>query len=140
MVPPTQSLRRAPSTVLIHGFDEILRETLQSLLNVDLKDLSWTQAVLPVSAGGLGVRRSVDIALSCYLGSLAEVKKLVVAIGASSTESWITDSTQAALANFRDQWNSVPEYITQRSLDRIVVSRLQRDLESQIPDSSRRAV
>jgi hypothetical protein len=36
-------------------------------LNVDLSDVTWKQATLPVASGGLGVRLAVDLALPAFL-------------------------------------------------------------------------
>jgi hypothetical protein len=47
------------------------RNTLQSITNVDLYDSAWNQATLPISFGGLGVRRASDLALPAFLSSVA---------------------------------------------------------------------
>jgi hypothetical protein len=52
-------------------YDGFIRKTLQSLINVDLCDSAWNQATLPVSFGGLGVRRASDLALPAFLSSVA---------------------------------------------------------------------
>mgnify|MGYP003478004916 CR=1 FL=1 len=51
-------LRTAPCTDSpeLPRYDAVLRESLSSVLNVDLDDKRWTQASLPVRWGGLGVR------------------------------------------------------------------------------------
>ena len=43
-------------------------------------DDTWTQATLPVSLGGLGVRKSQDIALPCFISSLHATDSIVASI------------------------------------------------------------
>jgi hypothetical protein len=57
------------STVL-REFDGVIQHTLKIILNVDLADDVWTQATLPVSSGGLGVRLATDLALPAFLSSV----------------------------------------------------------------------
>ena len=59
-------------------FDSDLRRLLSTILNVDLdNDSAWLQATLPVRAGGLGVRRAVQLASSAYLASAAGCSALI---------------------------------------------------------------
>ena len=53
--------------------------TLQSLLNIDLSAsvAALTQAVLPVSAGGLGIRMATDLALPAFMSSITGTNDLV---------------------------------------------------------------
>ena len=51
---------------------------LSTILNVDLdNDSAWLQATLPVRAGGLGIRRAVQLASSAYLASAAGCSALI---------------------------------------------------------------
>jgi hypothetical protein len=59
-------------------FDSDLRRLLSTILNVDLdNDSAWLQATLPVRAGGLGIRRAVQLASSAYLASAAGCSALI---------------------------------------------------------------
>ena len=49
--------------------DAVLRESLSATLNVDLDDIRWSQASLPIRWDGLGVRSVVLLAPSAYLAS-----------------------------------------------------------------------
>jgi hypothetical protein len=46
-------------------------------MNVELSDNPWTQATLPVTHGGLGIRRATDIALPAYLSSVTGSHALI---------------------------------------------------------------
>ena len=46
-------------------------DALKAILNVDLDDVIWKQATLPVSSGGLGVRLATDLALPAFLSSVS---------------------------------------------------------------------
>jgi hypothetical protein len=52
------TLRCAPCVEcpIIKQYDTLLRNTLQSILDVALDDTSWEQATLPVKRGGLGIQ------------------------------------------------------------------------------------
>ena len=59
-------------------FDESLRHLVCVILNVSLDDNSaWLQASLPVRSGGIGIRRSVQLAPSVYLASVACCSELI---------------------------------------------------------------
>lgn len=73
------TLRSSPCflNLLLLEYDAIIRQTLQSVLNVSLSDESWQQASLPVSLGGLGIRSAGDIALPAFLSSTSASVNLV---------------------------------------------------------------
>jgi len=48
----------------ISEYNEVIQLTLKVILNVDLLDIIWRQATIPVSSGGLGVRFTMDLALT----------------------------------------------------------------------------
>ena len=54
---------------LLAEYDDVIRQTLNVILNIDLSDVIWKQATLPVSSGGLGIRLAVDLALPAFLSS-----------------------------------------------------------------------
>ena len=60
--------------------DEKLRDLMGHILNVDLSDHQWSQATLPVKWGGLGIRRTTQVAPSAFLASAAGVETLVSSI------------------------------------------------------------
>ena len=64
-------------------FDELLRTTLNTIINANLSDLHWIWASLPVSDGGLGVRRVSTLALPAFLSSYASTSSTQLAILAS---------------------------------------------------------
>ena len=73
-------LRTAPCFLSdqLEGFDDLLRSVLSTILNIDLGlDTAWLQATLPVRAGGIGIRRAVQLAPSAYLASAAGCSELV---------------------------------------------------------------
>ena len=73
-------LRTAPCflTDLLSTFDDHLRTLLSEILNVNLANESaWTQASLPVKAGGIGIRRATQLAPSAYLASAAGCSELI---------------------------------------------------------------
>ena len=72
-------LRTSPCFLVpaLHDFDSLLRSLLGAILNVNLSDSAWTQASLPVRAGGLGVRSTTQLAPSAYLALAAGCTHLI---------------------------------------------------------------
>ena len=109
------TLRTAPCTgskelVL---YDEVLRSTLSTTLNVDLSDGGWQQASLPVRWGGLGVRSAVMLAPSAYLASAASTATLVQKLLPPFLHHITDRSTPNALA----AWKSAVEPSTLPPVD-----------------------
>jgi len=52
-------------------YDETIRSTLSSTLNIELTENGWRQAVLPVKWGGLGICSIVQLTTSAYMASAA---------------------------------------------------------------------
>ena len=74
------TLRTAPCFLSCHlqSFDDILRSILSLIVNVSLNsDSAWLQASLPVKAGGIGIRRSTQLAPTAYLASAAGCSDLI---------------------------------------------------------------
>ena len=73
-------LRTAPCfhSPLLEVFDQELRSLLNLTLNIPFEDHhTWLQETLPVGCGGLGVRRSVQLAPSAFLASAAASSPLI---------------------------------------------------------------
>ena len=62
---------------LLNVYDDNLRLMLINILNISLTDSEWAQATLPIGLGGLGVRKSAELAPSAYLASAAASLHLV---------------------------------------------------------------
>jgi len=57
-------------------FNSLLRKGIGTICNLDLTDIQWLQASLPVTYGGLGVRRVSSLASSAFLASAAATDTL----------------------------------------------------------------
>ena len=88
------------STVLSE-YDDVIRDTLKIVLNVDLTDDIWKQATLPVSKGGLGVRLASDLALPAFLSSVN---------GASEMTLQLLPARLHAVSSIRDPAYIVASY------------------------------
>ena len=55
---------------VLADYDSVIQQTLRVILNVDLTETVWSQATLPVSSGGLGVRLAMELALPAFLSSV----------------------------------------------------------------------
>ena len=79
----TYLLRSSPAYQqedLLKDFDTAIRDSMSLTANVNFTDEAWTQASLPVRHGGLGIRKSGDIALPGYISSALSSHSLVEAI------------------------------------------------------------
>src|SRR6476469_335724 len=65
--------------------DAMLRDLVCQILNVNLNDLQWDQASLPVKWGGPGIRKTTHVASSAFLASAAGVVDLVSTMRAKDT-------------------------------------------------------
>jgi len=82
-IPRLQYLLRCSPVFASPGrweLDDIIKETLSSILNTQLDEDIWTQASLPVRWGGLGVRNVSSLAMSAFLSSLHATEPLVQAM------------------------------------------------------------
>jgi hypothetical protein len=64
----------------IKSIDNAIRNSLQKFLNIKFNENQWTLASLPISNGGLGIRKIQDISLPAFLGSIHGVHDLVFQI------------------------------------------------------------
>ena len=73
-------LRCAPcyNSAVLSQYDTVIKQTLQVILNIDLTESVWSQASLPISHGGLGVRLATDLALPAFLSSVAGSSNLTI--------------------------------------------------------------
>jgi len=55
----------------LEAYNILLRKGISVIANLDLSDVHWLQASLPVKEGGLGVRRVTSLAPSAFLASAA---------------------------------------------------------------------
>ena len=61
---------------LWQNFDNITRDSLSRILGVPVNNWQWSQAQLPVSTGGLGLRAAEDHAAAAYISSLLSSQDL----------------------------------------------------------------
>lgn len=57
--------------------DTCLKDSLQSILNINFTYIQWSQATLPISKGGLGIWKVSDLCLPAFLSSTSGVQNLV---------------------------------------------------------------
>lgn len=78
--PKFQHLLRTSPTfqypILLQKADELFRLTLEAVTNTKINDKSWTQASLPVSFSGLGLRKLEDLAVPAFFSSFHQSVEL----------------------------------------------------------------
>ena len=107
----TYLLRSSPAFQqedLLQEFDMTLRKSMSSITNIDFTDNSWTQASLPARSGGLGIRKSVDIALPCFISSAFSAHSMVEAILSS-----VTDLAPFELSTEVEIWKAYVQGLTE---------------------------
>ena len=127
------------------SFDTLIRESLADIAGGPLSDWSWEKACLPVSLGGLGLRRASLVAPAAYISSLTEAQPLISAILRSSPSPiHLADAIKdLALAADRPDWDSLQSIdipIHQRPLSRSIDKACFNLLLSSGPDDRSRAL
>ena len=82
-------------------YDNLIRETISTTLNIDLNENRWNQASLPVRWGGLGIRSAVMLAPSAYLASAAGTLDLTTRI----LPDRLRDSEDSYVKSAMDAWS-----------------------------------
>ena len=97
----TYLLRTAPcfASRKLAQYDSVLRSTLEKVLNISLSDVQWNRATLPVSKGGLGLRRTVDVALPAFIASNHSTAALSTKIFPCPSNALLDDAL--------DRWDNV---------------------------------
>lgn len=62
------------------AYDHVILKSLEKICDIKMDELAWAQASLPVAKGGLGIRRTDQVALSAYLASAYFISSLVSTI------------------------------------------------------------
>jgi hypothetical protein len=109
---------------LLTTFDNILRSGLSDILNVDLNDIQWLQASLPVRHGGLGIRSAQMLAPSAFLASAASTHDLQQSI----LPDPVSPLDDESIPDVENKWSSLSRCETpaaesrhiQRAWDRLV--------------------
>ena len=90
-------------------FDDILRTTLSDITNVCLdSDSAWSQASLPIRAGGLGIRRTAQLAPSAFLASAAGCSNLINQILPAFLQDTNNVWIESALSNWQEDHDDPP--------------------------------
>ncbi|KAF2899322.1 hypothetical protein ILUMI_06853 [Ignelater luminosus] len=90
------------------ALDNQLKNGLESILNIQLDCVQWTQASLPIKSGGLGIRKITDIALPAFLAST---------FGEEAKEIWneLNPSNIPTLPTYQRNWDII-------NIQRIIVN------------------
>ena len=76
-------LRSAPcwrSSTYLKKFDDLLRTSLQDITNCFIDSKAWSQCILPIKLGGLGIRDSSKLCFSAFLGTVQDSLYLLPSI------------------------------------------------------------
>ena len=76
-------LRTCPSFLYpndLSEIDELFRLTLENISNTRINGNIWDQASLPMKYGGIGIRKTTDLAIPAYFSSLYKSREICSAI------------------------------------------------------------
>ena len=102
----------------LQEFDGMIRTCLTNITNTAMGDAAWRQATLPVSRGGLGIRRVEELALPAFLASVYSAAGLISTIvpgtdvdtiTTTPTQQWCQLTGKPALTTTRNvqrQWDT----------------------------------
>ncbi|KAF0290804.1 Ubiquitin carboxyl-terminal hydrolase 2 [Amphibalanus amphitrite] len=137
-------LRAAPFSqhpALLKQLDEVIRAAMEELVNVRFSDMNWEQAVLPTGLGGLGLRRTEEVALPSFIASLHRCQQLLHTILPASfadkilnelkqaEEEWLVKAggKMAPADDTRDRQKSWDAPIAEHQRDRLLLEANQFD-------------
>ncbi len=116
--------------------DNSLKESLEAILNIKLNNHQWSQASLPINAGGLGIRKLSDIALPAYISSLFGTESLISQIlDNKGNEGFLSNRS-----DFVKVWSAINESIpvslpsSQNSWDKINTARIRMALSAEVTE------
>ena len=115
-------LRTAPCFLSseLMSYDDLLRSILSDVINVTLDDnLAFLQASLPVRDGGLGIRRTVQLAPSAFLASAAGCSDLIRQIVPSRIHNISDPHVEMALHLWSEDHNNPPPSMPAASSQRV---------------------
>ena len=97
---------------LLADFDDCLKSCATDICNVSFDDIGWIQATLPIRLGGIGFRRTSDLALPAYLASTSASQSLISANISHAADSCldVRSSTNLSLhvnSNLQRQWDDI---------------------------------
>uniref|UniRef100_A0A8D8ZUA8 Uncharacterized protein n=2 Tax=Cacopsylla melanoneura TaxID=428564 RepID=A0A8D8ZUA8_9HEMI len=102
--------------------DSILHLSLKAILNLNLSDLQWKQASLPVKQGGIGIRSFSDLSLPTFLSSCSGVMPLVSTILNKPVDNVVLNSWTQGVQMWEMKYQEMPEEKTQqRQWDAIIL-------------------
>ena len=140
-------LRSSPCFLspVLQEYDELLKSIVGDIVNIGFgdNDPAWSQASLPVSFGGLGIRSAVQLAPSAFLASAAACSDLIQLV----VPSHLLGIPPPGLSDAKALWSyghnlSAPEGVAQRaqkSWDTVRVSVVSEALLENAPDDRSRA-
>ena len=62
---------------ILEDFDQTVKQSVEDVLGTPLPPVQWDQASLPLSLGGLGLKRATKHAAATYLASVGDAELLV---------------------------------------------------------------
>ena len=140
------SLRTSPASSIpeaISRFDSLLYDSLSDTVGSFLSPWSWNKATLPVSLGGVGLRRASHYASAPTLGQ-CQSSSIVESILGSSPSGPDLSSSLSDLSSLsgRSDWSSIQDVdcpLQQRFLSNTIYSHSFKSLLSSSPDNRSRA-
>lgn len=127
----------------IFKIDNVIKNCLQSILNIKINEEQWQQASLPIKLGGLGIRKTEDIALPSFISSTYGARNLV-------SQILNTNSTgESLIHHFEDainEWNklnpnNIPKVLEcQRNWDAINSKRIINNMIQNAPQEKARTL
>ena len=104
-IPKLQHVLRASPVYrqadILKPIDITLQSAMTAITNVKFQAENWQQAVLPARYGGLGLRRTEDIALPSFVASLHHCLELVASMLPERLHAALRAEQETAIASWR---------------------------------------
>ena len=86
----------------LHNFDESIKSSLETILNIRFSNENWDECTLPVKFGGLGVRTTTDICVPAFISSSYSTLNLVGNILSRSSNDFEISCLEEAIIAWKD--------------------------------------
>ena len=131
------TLRTSPTSRYadeLREYDSVSKDILGEVLNIDVTEITWQRASLPIKEGGLGIRAATELAPICYAASLLDFGQLAETLVEQDVRQQIRKAREEAELTARLMMDPGPweERPSQHTLDGYRCKVITRDIVARL--------
>lgn len=117
------TIRSVPTFMLpdyLREMDDVIKFSLDEIMNISLNEIQFNQASLPINLGGIGIRSLSDLSLPCFLSSCMGALPLVSNILNIPVDNLVMNSLNVAMNLWNMKYDELPkDQSVQKQWDKI---------------------